>query len=164
MEANFHPLEAGKVVRSFRSATRRVIFLDYGGTIYTDRVESDGIAHFDVTVGTQQRPGPDERMLRVLANLCRNPLTHVFVLSGKERKDLQNSLGGIQNLNIAAEAGFFYKRATLLQDKWQKLIPDGDALHPLLRLAIKLTCTEMCFTEVEGPLLEAKPTAVASAA
>lgn len=35
MESNFSLLDVAAVMKGYRSATRRVIFLDYGGTICT---------------------------------------------------------------------------------------------------------------------------------
>ena len=46
-----------------------------------------------------------------LPNPTLDPKNLVYVLSGKERQDLDAALGSVQGLGLAAEAGFFYRKA-----------------------------------------------------
>ncbi|CAN0472011.1 unnamed protein product, partial [Discosporangium mesarthrocarpum] len=44
MESGFSPLDVSQLVRGYRPSKRRIIFLDYGGTMLPD--EKRSIDHF----------------------------------------------------------------------------------------------------------------------
>mmetsp|Transcript_27530 Transcript_27530/g.64255 ORF Transcript_27530/g.64255 Transcript_27530/m.64255 type:complete len:1210 (+) Transcript_27530:256-3885(+) len=124
MDAGFHALDAGDVVKHFRNAaTRRLILLDYGGTIYADQAADDNIQHYSVATGARTRVLPSKKVVGILQSLCKDPKNLVYVLSGKERQDLDAALGSVQGLGLAAEAGFFYRKAKI--GKTNRASPTG---------------------------------------
>jgi trehalose 6-phosphate synthase/phosphatase len=80
------------VVNAFSKAEKRLIMLDYDGTL----------------VGYANRPQdavPSENLLRLLEKLANTRNTHVTVVSGRSRPDLEKWFGQIKNLSLAAEHG-----------------------------------------------------------
>lgn len=72
---------------------------------------------------------PTELMINVLKGLCADKLNTVFVVSGKERHSLTNSLQGIPNLGLAAEHGMFISwptKQTTTKRRWETLVPETD--------------------------------------
>ncbi|KAI9908867.1 hypothetical protein PsorP6_014744 [Peronosclerospora sorghi] len=117
--AGFKMLETDVVAKAYRETFRRVIFLDYGNTLTLE--ESTGADNFSKYItGNEQnafvskteapRASPD--LLASLTLLCADPRNTVFVLSGKDRLDLEKTLGSVRGLGLAAEHGYLYKWGT----------------------------------------------------
>jgi trehalose 6-phosphate synthase/phosphatase len=82
---------------------------------------------------------PTERMISVLKGLCADARNTVFVVSGKERHSLTNSLQGIPNLGLAAEHGMFISWPTKHVDskrRWETLVPETDRSWRSLAISI----------------------------
>lgn len=72
---------------------------------------------------------PTDRMMAALRSLCEDKSNTVFVVSGKERHSLTNTLGGIPNLGLAAEHGMFISwptPSTTTKRRWETLVPETD--------------------------------------
>ena len=69
----------------------------------------DHIKHFNVATGLMERPPPSRALLTTLANLASDKKNTVFIVSGKERKDLARALGATAKLGLAAEHGLFFR-------------------------------------------------------
>lgn len=72
---------------------------------------------------------PTPRMINTLKALCEDKRNVVFVVSGKERHSLTNSLGDIPNLGMAAEHGMFISWPTSKKKdkrRWETLVPETD--------------------------------------
>ena len=95
MDAGFDALDKSQVVRAYRAAHSRAIFLDYGGTTYSEDDKIDHVKHFNVATGLMERPPPSRALVAALANLAADKKNTVFIVSGKERKDLARALGGV---------------------------------------------------------------------
>ncbi|KAJ0405762.1 hypothetical protein P43SY_003612 [Pythium insidiosum] len=54
-------------------------------------------------------PMPSPEVLSALSLLCADPRNTVFVLSGRERGDMEKALGNVKGLGLAAEHGYLYK-------------------------------------------------------
>jgi trehalose 6-phosphate synthase/phosphatase len=54
-------------------------------------------------------PAAAPELLTALTALCADPRNTVFVLSGKDRVDLENTLGSVRGLGLAAEHGYLYR-------------------------------------------------------
>jgi trehalose 6-phosphate synthase/phosphatase len=68
-------------------------------------------------------------MINALKGLCAEKRNTVFVVSGKERHSLTNSLQGIPNLGLAAEHGMFISwptKQTTVKRRWETLVPESD--------------------------------------
>ena len=137
MKRGFEQLNTGKVVKAYRQTKNRLILLDYGGTLYDDTAASDDIQHYQVSQGKMKRDGPEANVLTSLRELCRDTRNKVYVLSGKVRDDLVDTLGRIPGLGLVAEAGYFYRRpnaeplphdhkAALDAAHWNTLVSDNN--------------------------------------
>lgn len=124
MDAGFNALDIGQVVTKYRSSKKRLILLDYGGTIYSDEVQKDNIAHFAVATSVAKRDKPTDETIQILTDLAANPLNLVYVMSGKEKRDLVEALGQIPGLGLAAEAGYCYRHPK--NNAWEKLVHGDD--------------------------------------
>jgi trehalose 6-phosphate synthase/phosphatase len=86
------PLPILDVVASYRSAAKRLLLLDYDGTL----------------VRFASRPyeaRPDEELKRLLAAMIADNGNQVYVVSGRRASDLEHWLGSIPNLGLSAEHG-----------------------------------------------------------
>ena len=67
------------------------------------------VEHFNVVTGLMERPPPSKALTSVLENLASDKKNIVYIISGKERKDLMRALGGVARLGLAAEHGLYYR-------------------------------------------------------
>ena len=82
---------------------------------------------------------PTDRMISTLKKLCEDKRNAVFVVSGKERHSLTNSLAGIPNLGLAAEHGMFISWPTqkkVDKRRWETLVPESDRTWRSLAVTI----------------------------
>ena len=88
----------------YRAATRRLLLLDYDGTL----------------VGFYPRPQdavPDPALRELLTRLAADPSNLVFVVSGRTAWDIERWFGQVPNLGLAAEHGARYRSAGTAE--WQ---------------------------------------------
>jgi trehalose 6-phosphate synthase/phosphatase len=85
-------LPRAEAVAAFRAARRRLVILDYDGTLvgYTP---------------TPRQAAPPSELLAVLGCLGSRPATSVCLLSGRTRADLDRWFSGVRGLALAAEHG-----------------------------------------------------------
>lgn len=85
-----------KIVTDFTSAQKRILFLDYDGTL----------------VSFQNRPeqaSPDEELKDIIRQLCDTPNLTVVIISGRDKTTLEKWFGSFK-LDIVAEHGFWIKK------------------------------------------------------
>ncbi|HKY07345.1 MAG TPA: bifunctional alpha,alpha-trehalose-phosphate synthase (UDP-forming)/trehalose-phosphatase [Candidatus Binatia bacterium] len=106
-----------EILLRYRSARRRLLFLDYDGTL-TPLVRHPGLA------------GPDTARRELLRLLGSDPGNTVVVASGRERRILDEWLGGLPIALIAEHGAWLkfdgqeWRRAKLLSDDWKReLLP-----------------------------------------
>jgi len=109
MEAGFNTLDASEVIRAYKPARHRLIFMDYGGTLHVDQDKGNRALHFALAHRKIEARPPSEETLAVLRQLCSDPRNTVFVVSGKDKNSLVNGLGTVEGLGLAAEHGLFFK-------------------------------------------------------
>ncbi|MCL4403093.1 MAG: bifunctional alpha,alpha-trehalose-phosphate synthase (UDP-forming)/trehalose-phosphatase [Acidobacteria bacterium] len=85
-------LDAAVLCRAWRSASRRLVILDYDGTL----------APF---AALPQRAAPGPGLLSTLSKLAADPANCVALVSGRRAADLDGWFGAIPNLILAAEHG-----------------------------------------------------------
>lgn len=118
--AGFKMLETDAVAKAYRTSFRRVILLDYGNTLTQDERGANDFSKYlngatDQTsvdpsvLSKTDTPAASPELLSTLSLLCADPRNTVFVLSGKERGDLEKTLGSVRGLGLAAEHGYLYK-------------------------------------------------------
>ncbi|KAJ2491349.1 Trehalose-6-P synthase/phosphatase complex synthase subunit [Coemansia sp. RSA 2050] len=89
------PLPAPAAQAAFRAAARRLLVLDYDGTLSATR-----------TIPEFARPSP--LALRALQRLADAPGALVYVVSGRTRADMERWFRGV-GVGLAAEHGLFYR-------------------------------------------------------
>lgn len=103
------PLDIPSILDAYRKARRRLLFLDYDGTLV-------GYAN------QPERATPTPRLPGLLQRLIENPGNCVMLISGRKRADLERWFGDLPGLWLAAEHGALL-RAPGAAD-WQPLRPD----------------------------------------
>lgn len=82
---------------------------------------------------------PQTSVIAALKSLCEDKRNTVFVVSGKERHSLTETLGQIPNLGLAAEHGMFISwptARTLGKRRWETLVPETDRTWRSLAMTI----------------------------
>lgn len=125
---------------SFARASKRVLFLDYDGTLRE-------------IVRSPEDAVPSAELLEVLAGLAALPDTEVHVVSGRHRRDLEHWLGGL-GVALCAEHGFAWRSRE--GGAWEE--NPGIDLSWLPRVRALLSGVT---DEVPGTRLEVKPCALA---
>jgi trehalose 6-phosphate synthase/phosphatase len=137
MPAGFKELDIRCVRPKYRAAQRRLILLDYGGTLaldasgskralleasqgpysalHTIALREDGGINSPGTVSKRYSLDhtacirPSQSVIEVLRLLCNDPKNSVFVVSGRRRSELQGALRNIPGLGLAAEHGCYVR-------------------------------------------------------
>ncbi len=86
----------GQIARRYHRASRRIIFLDYDGTLVP-------------FASVPEAALPDERVLARLRHLAADPLNTVVIISGRKREFLDRWFGDLP-LHLVAEHGAFVRR------------------------------------------------------
>lgn len=110
--------------RSYASATRRLVLLDYDGTLAP-------------ICRRPEEAVPSPELLATLDRLAADPRNKVVVNSGRDRETLEQWLG-LLDITVAAEHGASYKEGGVWYDRaepqeWKNL------LYPLLNLYLRKT-------------------------
>ncbi|MEM6831448.1 MAG: bifunctional alpha,alpha-trehalose-phosphate synthase (UDP-forming)/trehalose-phosphatase, partial [Bacteroidota bacterium] len=105
---------SGKVkealVAAYRSSKKRVIFLDYDGTL----------------VGFHSDPNdsrPDKELKGLISKLSKDPLNNLVVISGRGRDTLERWLSG-NNVDLIAEHGVWHRKKGAGWEKFVELDSD----------------------------------------
>ena len=85
-------LPVDDLVSAYRAARKRVLLLDYDGTLVS-------------FYGRPQDAKPDETLMGILRGLSSDPSNHTFLLSGRRIADLQTWFGHLPELGLAGEHG-----------------------------------------------------------
>ena len=129
------------VVRAASTASHRLIFLDYDGTL-TSLAPTPGLA------------APDRSLLSLLRALADQPATSVHIASGRDRNTLDTWLGGLP-VGLHAEHGLWSRMAA--GGEWTR----ADVLPGLPRLTDIMALLEEAVQRTPGSLIERKSTGVA---
>ena len=128
------PLET-KLIKDYKSAKKRLFFLDYDGTL---------IAFSKDYAGAK----PSQDLLDLLTRLGNDKSNEIVLTSGRSAKELDEWFGDLP-INLVAEHGAEIKRQ---KGSWQKAIKDSTAwqrsLMPVMQEYVDLT---------PGSKLEVKP-------
>src|SRR5262249_30358260 len=94
-----------KMISGFKNAAHRILFLDYDGTLAP-------------IAPTPQQAIPDKQLLDILEQLATKKNTHVVIISGRSRSNMEEWFGHMP-LNLVAEHGIYIKQAMVANDKQQ---------------------------------------------
>ena len=115
LRSDFAHLEDDMITVAYRRATRRVLLLDYDGTLTPT----------DKSVEKSRLVGPTETIKRILRALCEDEDNTVFIMSGRTRSVLTEWFHTMPQLGLAAEKGVFLKwparlAASCRRDLWRE--------------------------------------------
>ena len=96
---DFFRLQSPLLVPAFAATGPRLLLLDYDGTLTPPRLRK----------GTAPAAASHARLLQSLEALCSDPLTAVFIVSGRGRAALQSLFGSLPALGLVAEEGVFVR-------------------------------------------------------
>jgi trehalose 6-phosphate synthase/phosphatase len=109
------------VISRYKQAQRRLLLLDYDGTLVGFR-------------GKPEQAGPDQEVIDLLQTLSTEPENTVVVVSGRDRATLGEWLGHLE-VDLAAEHGGWVKRC---KQEWEALEPLATdwkgTIRPILEL------------------------------
>eukprot|EP00558_Chaetoceros_sp_UNC1202_P002971 CAMPEP_0197234222 /NCGR_PEP_ID=MMETSP1429-20130617/2021_1 /TAXON_ID=49237 /ORGANISM="Chaetoceros sp., Strain UNC1202" /LENGTH=329 /DNA_ID=CAMNT_0042692575 /DNA_START=1 /DNA_END=990 /DNA_ORIENTATION=- len=96
------PLDTDAVIEAYNVSKRRVIFVDFNGTIVMK--EPTGKYHKREMLGTVGNKPPQET-IKALSKLCADERNVVYVVSGDTENNIENAIGGIEGLGLASGNG-----------------------------------------------------------
>ena len=113
----------------------------------------DNLSRYQVATKTRSYSVPTDRMIQTLKDLCGDKRNAVFVVSGKERHSLTDTLNDIPNLGLAAEHGMFisWPESSISKKRiWETLVPDQDRSWR----SIAITIMEVYTSRTHGSYIE----------
>ncbi|KAE8225727.1 hypothetical protein CF319_g1578 [Tilletia indica] len=105
------PLERNRLIDAYLSARKRLLLLDYDGTL-TPIVKDPEAAL------------PSKELLAALQTLTDDPRNVIFIISGRDERFLSKHLGHLRGIGFSAEHGCFVKEPG--SDQWANLTQDLD--------------------------------------
>lgn len=135
LDANFRKLEDTVVLAAYRGSRRRVLLLDYDGTL---------IGPSSISMA------PTPEVMSVLGALTSDPSNEVWVVSGRARRELGVWFQSLPNLGLAAEHGFYNRPPGA--DEWHVQQPHLDTAWQVMSLPILKQYQE----STDGSWIEAK--------
>ncbi|MGV3541243.1 MAG: bifunctional alpha,alpha-trehalose-phosphate synthase (UDP-forming)/trehalose-phosphatase [Rufibacter sp.] len=119
-------VESQQLKATFKAADKRILFLDYDGTLSPFKKEPT-------------QAFPDEELLATLTCLAQEPRNEVVIVSGRDRHTLEKWLGHLP-LDFIAEHGVWSRERT---GEWEMLqhVSDGwkEEVRPILELHVSRT-------------------------
>ncbi|MEP6774433.1 MAG: bifunctional alpha,alpha-trehalose-phosphate synthase (UDP-forming)/trehalose-phosphatase [Chloroflexota bacterium] len=113
--------EEEQMLSAYRGAARRLILLDYDGTLVAFSSDPQAVK-------------PSERVLDLLSKLCADPRNEVVVISGRDRHTLEAWLGHLP-MGLVAEHGAWVR---YWNDEWAMSQPLGETWKPIIRPVLEL--------------------------
>jgi trehalose 6-phosphate synthase/phosphatase len=104
-----------KLLKDFKQAKRKLIFLDYDGTLVPFAYDPQSVQ-------------PSNELLTILCNLSQCPRSEVVLVSGRDRNTMQRWFSSL-NIGLVAEHGVWTKEKS--QD-WQLIKPLNNSWKPTI--------------------------------
>lgn len=95
---------AQSIINRYHNTSRRIIFLDYDGTLVDFKANVD-------------QASPDRDLYTLLDQLSADPLNHLVLISGRKHENLGNWFGD-RNIYLIAEHGAWFKQQGM---EWHKI-------------------------------------------
>lgn len=112
-----------KVTEAYAQASRRLLMLDYDGTL-------------SPITRNPAKAAPTPQLLEMLAELAADPKNRVIICSGRDQKTLENWLGSLP-VDMTAEHGAFYREKGTWHQTFEFALWDEDILQIMRRIANK---------------------------
>jgi len=140
-------LDTELTIQKYHAAKQRVIFCDHDGTLV-------------LKTSATHNSTPPAKLLQVLASICRDPNTHVVIVSGRGTQTLQACYGKIDGLWICAEHGYYMAQMPLDEEKGWECIVDQAAKANEGWQAIAGALMEHYVKRTQGSIIEHKGSCV----
>jgi trehalose 6-phosphate synthase/phosphatase len=123
---NLKPMMRAKLLKDFQKSNRRLLLLDYDGTLVS-------------FVSDPSKAKPDHAITNILRRLAANRRNEIVIVSGRDRKTLDNWFGKM-DLGLIAEHGVWYRERAKPWQIIKKLSGDWkDQIRPILELYVDRT-------------------------
>ncbi|MDX9703743.1 MAG: bifunctional alpha,alpha-trehalose-phosphate synthase (UDP-forming)/trehalose-phosphatase [Candidatus Auribacterota bacterium] len=120
------PLRAGDLLNHYSSSSKRLIFLDYDGTLVDFK-------------STPSAATPDKDLISILGQLCSDTRNELVIISGRDRESLEKWFGKL-DIGLVAEHGAWVRERN---KNWKLIGPltsDWKAhIRPLLEVYVDRT-------------------------
>ena len=117
----FMKLNEQSVILQYKASSRRLIVLDYGGTITTTENNDEYMHH-----GAMRDP-INSSVQEALSALCDHPDNVVFIMSSTSKVSMETAFAGIHpKLGLISDNGYYYRKSG--KDVWQCLACHEDDL------------------------------------
>ena len=133
-------LDEEKLIMDFKKADKRLIFLDYDGTLVP----------YSVVPGMAN---PDPELLKTLRSLSEDEKNVIVLISGRDRDTLENWFGALNNIDLVAEHGAWIKGKG---DDWRTIKPLMNDWKPKI-----LPILEIYTDRLPGSFVEEKEFSIA---
>lgn len=138
-------LNVNKLQDAYKHSTTRMFFLDYDGTLSPIRKKPE-----DAT--------PSQELINLLSSLSSDPHNNIYIISGRDRKFLQNWIGELP-IGLSAEHGAFLKPIEQHNGaEWHDVIA-GKHLNLLWKDDVLAAFKKFC-DQVPNSFVEAKEYAI----
>ncbi|KAJ0692762.1 putative alpha,alpha-trehalose-phosphate synthase (UDP-forming), Trehalose-phosphatase [Helianthus annuus] len=139
LDPNFQKLSMERIVSAYKQTTRRVILLDYDGTLMPQ---------------SSIDKSPSSKTVEMLNTLCRDKNNMVFIVSARSRNMLSEWFASCEKLGLAAEHGCFLRLKR--DEEWETCVQVEDSgwkqnAHPIMTLYTETT---------DGSMIETKDTSM----
>lgn len=143
-DKHYTPLaDTEKIRTSFKNSSRRLICLDYDGTL-TPIVRDPAAAV------------PSDRIKTIMKKLCDDEKTEVWIISGRDMNFLDEYWAGFK-INLSAEHGCYVKRADQsASDPWENLVQKLD----MSWMQVVINLLQSYTDRTEGTSIEVKKSAI----
>lgn len=115
--AGFKLLDMDEVARMYRKSFRRILLFDYGDTLVSIDNQHKFSKYAAPTTKKEVGEAPSH-IVKLLESLCEDPRNTVFVLSGRDKLELQKMVGNVRGLGLAAEHGYYYRWGDNRNEGW----------------------------------------------
>mmetsp|Transcript_44767 Transcript_44767/g.117413 ORF Transcript_44767/g.117413 Transcript_44767/m.117413 type:complete len:836 (+) Transcript_44767:25-2532(+) len=142
MGSGFKPLDTSEAIEAFQKAKRRVLLLDWGGTIvpsstnFYDERDSTGC----------QLP---QNVIEALATLSDHPSCHVMIMSGLSKEKVLSAFGTVPNLSLAVEHGYQFR---VRGGAWQQPVKTDNSWRSVVQsmMDVYVSRTHGAFVQQKG--------------
>ena len=148
ISSKFNQLNSEQIVHLYGQSFKRLIFLDFEGTLPTEDIGQGKIEKL-----FKDRK-PSQEILNLLTELTNDKKNSVYIVAGKGAKQLDIWFEGIPNLGLSAEHGYLYK--VNAKDQWKKIVDKYDTSWRKICTNIIGPYTDRC----EGSTLEIKESSI----
>lgn len=149
LDPSFKKLRTELIVAAYKKSSTRALLLDYDGTV----------------MPTSHKESPSPEVLDLLNTLCSDPNNVVFIVSGRPRVKLAEWFDPCDNLGLAAEHGYFYRRrrgsewATCRSDSYSASEREASSMSFEWKLVAE-PVMQLYTESTDGSYIEAKESAL----